>query len=393
MALEQTDILRISDLIFRSHAKQLHEWEQAELDNWLQTDANIKKIFEDQDDLKQVKQELNIMNAFDADLSLNTFHKRHRQVISVELWPRIALAAAAIAAIVFGVWFFSVSRHSDTGHHLTLANKDDVAPGKNRATLILADGKSITLSDAKTGIVINNAKLTYNDGTALGASGNGQLDPVTGQVQTIATPPGGTYQITLSDGTKVWLNAASSLTYTATLKEGGERRVKLIGEGYFEVTKDKKHPFVVSSKGQDVRVLGTRFNINSYTDEPFIATTLIEGSVKVKSGKQQHVIVPGEQLVNNGSDFKVTKVNTADILDWKEGEFNLEGLPFRMAMRKIARWYSVEVIYNPSVPDDILSGGWISRDVKLSTILRGIELSKQASFKLRGRKLYVSKYN
>lgn len=308
--------------------------------------------------------------------------------IYTRIWPRIISAAAAILLIAVGVNLF-YSRDKKTDQVLAV---QDINPGKKGATLTLANGQKIRLSDAANGEIAKEAGIRVTktaDGQLVYEIVNSEGNP--DMVNTLSTEIGETYILTLPDKSKVWLNAASSLSYSAKLNENGVRRVTLDGEAFFQIAKDKAHPFVVHTAKQEVEVLGTAFNINSYQDEGVVATTLIEGSVKVKNGKGQQVIVPGEQVVNDGQDLRVAKVNLDNVVDWKEGEFNLDGMPFRAAMRKIARWYNVEVIYDESVPENIVSGGWISRDVKLSTILEGIERSKQVHFKLQGRKLFVLK--
>jgi len=194
------------------------------------------------------------------------------------------------------------------------------------------------------------------------------------------------------------MNSASSITYSAMLIAHVSRRVKLEGEAYFEVAKDKAHPFVVESRGQEIEVLGTHFDVNSYADEPAVTTTLLEGSVKVTSfssssreARQTRVIKPGEEALNNGSGITVTAANIENNTDWIQGDFFLNHVNFKTAMRKIARWYDVEIIYDASVPDDMESGGWISRDRNLSSVLKLIESSGLVHFKVEGRKIYVTR--
>ncbi|MNL30601.1 fec operon regulator FecR [compost metagenome] len=175
------------------------------------------------------------------------------------------------------------------------------------------------------------------------------------------------------------------------MRQSGKRRVKLEGEGYFEIAKDKTHPFVVESRGQEVEVLGTHFNVNAYTDEKVVATTLLEGAVKVTSNQNQQLLKPGEQAVNSGRAIKVARVDAENIIDWKEGDFYFEHADFRSVMRKIGRWYDVEVIYDRSVPERITSNGLISRNNKLSAVLKSIEKSGQVHFKIDGKKIYVTK--
>ncbi len=323
---------------------------------------------------------------------------------TVKLWLRFMVTAAAVVAIVFGVWLYQKENlHSALDDKAVM---NDIAPGKQGATLTLANGKKIRLTDAANGELANEA------GVSITKSANGQLNYVIsgtdsrdlsegGMMNVLSTAMGETYMVTLPDKSKVWLNAATKLTYTARIMQGHTRTVKLEGEAYFEISKDKAHPFVVQTTNQEVEVLGTHFNINSYHDEAAVATTLLEGSVRVRhlgpettsaqAGRDDVVLKPGDQALNDGNAIQVKKADIEKIIDWKNGEFNLDHQPFRTAMRKIARWYNVELVYDASVPDNIQSGGWISRDVKLQTILEGIERSGQAHFKLEGRKLYVSK--
>ena len=309
------------------------------------------------------------------------------------LWPRITIAAA-VATIIFGAGLF-IYKSKQTDQVQTAVYANDVAPGKQGATLTLANGKKIRLSDARNGDLASQA------GVVIKKLDNGQLvyeltvsDKVSadlGAINTLSTSNGETYILTLPDKSKVWLNSASSLTYSANLLKEGKRSVKLQGEAYFEIAKDKKHPFVVETDKQNVEVLGTHFNINSYADEQAVATTLLEGSVKVSSAGASKILKPGEQAINSDKQIKVVEANMDQVIDWKDGDFNLNGLDFKVAMRKISRWYDVEMIYNASVPDGVKTGGWISRDSKLSDILKLIEKTGLVHFEIKGKQVYVSK--
>jgi ferric-dicitrate binding protein FerR (iron transport regulator) len=303
------------------------------------------------------------------------------------LWPRIAAAASIILMLGAGGYFY-YQRHAPKQQN-QIAN--DVAPGHQGATLTLANGKKIILTQAV------NGRLAKEAGVTISKTANGQLVyNVEGasqgsKINTLSTDNGETYKVHLPDGSDVWLNSASSLTYNTTLNDNGKRIVSLTGEAYFEIAKDKAHPFIVHTDKQDVEVLGTHFNINSYKDEPAVATTLLEGSVKVTSGTNRQIIKPGEQAINNGAGIKVATVDVDNITDWKDGDFNLNHVDFKVAMRKVARWYDVEIIYDKSVPDDIETGGWISRKQKLSAVLKFIESSGLVHFKMEGKKIYISK--
>ncbi|MCD0489175.1 FecR domain-containing protein [Pedobacter sp. MC2016-14] len=314
-------------------------------------------------------------------------------VFKLNSWWRSVAAVVALVALGTALFVYENDPKQDL---LIVASKNDIAPGKQGATLTLANGKKINLADAANGELVNEAglkikkakdgQLVYEVNSALSNEN---------VVNTLSTANGETYIVQLPDGSRVWLNSASSLTYTAKLNQEGKRKVKLDGEAYFEINKDKLHPFIVESRGQQIEVLGTHFNVNTYKDEPLITTTLLEGSVRVTavaSGKAQtQVIKPGEQALNNAGNISTGRADLEKTMDWKNGDFFLNHVDFKTAMRKIARWYNVEVIYDSSVPNDIESGGWLSRDKSLITVLNSIQASGLAKFKIDGRKIYVSR--
>ncbi|MBB5440865.1 ferric-dicitrate binding protein FerR (iron transport regulator) [Pedobacter sp. AK017] len=317
--------------------------------------------------------------------------------IQKRLWPRVAIAAAAVAAIVFGVFFFKApSKPEPSSGSANYTN--DIAPGKNTATLTLANGKTIILSDVKTGVIVNANSLKYDDGTAV-ERGDASL-PQDDQSLTLSTPRGGTYQVRLPDGSKVWLNAASSLTYTAPLNErGGVRKVELSGEAYFEVFRNKNQPFVVTAKNLTTTVLGTHFNINAYEDESSTKATLVEGSIKLTSSRMKPgegspseavVLRPNQQAVLKGSTIKVSQANIEEDIAWKNGYFRFNDEKIESIMRKLSRWYNLEVIYKGDVPEEEFTGT-VSRYKNISQALKMLGYSNKVQFKIEGRKIYVSK--
>jgi ferric-dicitrate binding protein FerR (iron transport regulator) len=206
---------------------------------------------------------------------------------------------------------------------------------------------------------------------------------------TISTPKGGQYQVTLSDGSKVWLNAASSLRFPATFS-GKERKVELTGEGYFEVAHNKKMPFHVTVNDLDVEVLGTHFNINAYADESAIKTTLLEGSVKVVKGNETKIIEPGEQASVTTSEDEINvkqQVDLEQVVAWKNGIFQFERADIESVMRQISRWYDIDVDYHGRVSEHF--GGTISRDVNISDVLKMLEMTGGVNFKIDGKKVIV----
>lgn len=257
----------------------------------------------------------------------------------------------------------------------------DIKPGRNAATLTLADGKKILLNDATAGTIAaeqgitihknQSGELVYTINDSNGSSGN--------TINTLSTANGETYQIVLSDGTKVWLNAASSLQYSTNLKAQGKRNVKLLaGEGYFEVAKDKAHPFIVETPTQKVEVLGTRFNINSYADEGLTTTTLAEGSVKVSAlGSavgDTEILKPGQQSLNSNGIIKVRQADLETALAWKDGEIYFRDATIQQVMGQVSRWYNVEIKYEGTPTKEVFNGG-IKRTASLSSVLRILELS------------------
>ncbi|MBB5437334.1 ferric-dicitrate binding protein FerR (iron transport regulator) [Pedobacter sp. AK017] len=320
-----------------------------------------------------------------------------------KLWPRIAIAAAAVAAIVFGVFFFKAPVTPEPGSG-SANYTNDIAPGKNTATLTLANGKTIILSDVKTGVIVAGNSLKYNDGTEVLSSSRqseATRDLSHSFEMTVITPRGGTYQVRLPDGTKVWLNAASSLTYYAPLIErGGVRKVELSGEAYFEVFKNKNQPFVVIAKNLTTTVLGTHFNISAYEDEPSIKATLLEGSVKVSSSRQRAatgypnavaILKPNQQAILTNNTINCVQVDANATVDWKNGEFIFKDERIENIMRKVARWYDVEVVYAKDAPKDIELGGVVSRSRNVSAVLKMMELTNRVKFKIEGKTIYVSR--
>lgn len=307
------------------------------------------------------------------------------------LWPK-AVAAAAILMILSMGGYFYFQKYTAVNSNELSASLNDVNPGGNKATLTLADGSKISLTDA------DNGELAKQSGVRISKSKNGELvysviasDHKKPVFNTISTPRGGVYQVNLPDGTRVWLNAASSIKFPTTFAQLKERKVELEGEAYFEVAKNKKLPFIVSSGAQQVKVLGTHFNINSYPDEGEVKTTLLEGSVEVFAANKR-MLKPGEQanVTKNGAgNVKVSTANIAQVMAWKNGFFHFEKDNLHSVMRQLSRWYDVEIVYEVERADDEFMGD-IPRGIKLSEVLKMLAF-EGTQFKIDGRKLIVKK--
>lgn len=308
------------------------------------------------------------------------------------VWRRVAVAATVL--IVFSAGLIYFTKPAPVAEPPTVTN--DALPGDNRARLILASGKDILLDEARSG------KLAQEGNTSIVKTGEGELVYNTGYqpageaplsyYNTIETPKAGQYRIKLSDGTEVWLNAASSIRFPAEFGTR-ERVVEVVGEVYFEVAKamdgPRRIPFKVVSGNQEVEVLGTRFNINSYSDEGEIRTTLLEGSIHVRTPKKGIVLQPGQQARLSGEQtLKVSKVNTGHVVAWKEGYFSFDGVGLKELMRQLSRWYDMEVIYEGNTGDYEFVGQ-ISRNTRLSGVLRILEAGG-VRFRVEGKKIIVS---
>jgi ferric-dicitrate binding protein FerR (iron transport regulator) len=298
---------------------------------------------------------------------------------------RVWMVAAAFFLLVLGTWWiFQAPKPSLSTPQLTQVKY--ALPGRDAAILTLSDGSQVVLDSTKGTIINNNNGVQIiNTAGLLSYVGEG----VSGEIvyNTISTARGNRYQLLLGDGTKIWLNSATSLKYPVAFN-GKERRVELTGEGFFEVAKDKTKPFSVVTSSQEIRVLGTHFNVSSYKDEETVQTTLIEGSVSVKDKRTAVVLKPGSQAMSDGSGLHVnTDVDTDKVISWKQGWFDFDGMDFKMILRQVSRWYDVDVVYKGNIPDEKF-GGRIKRDVPLSQVLQLLQ-NRGVKFQLQGNVITV----
>lgn len=278
-------------------------------------------------------------------------------------------------------------------------DKNDVSPGRNTAVLTLANGATINLDSAANGALTTqgNSKILKLNGLLSYSTLNNKSTK--GLYNTISTPRGGQYQLILADGSKVWLNAESSLRFPVSFT-GKERKVELVGEAYFEVAhisslrgegreKAAAMPFKVKVHGMEVEVLGTHFNINSYDNESMVRTTLLEGSIKINKNNSSSLLKPGQQAqMNKSGEIKI--INNADVeeaIAWKEGKFQFDRADIYAIMRQLARWYDVDVEYKGIVSSHF--GGTISRDVNLSQVLNMLHLTGEVKFQIKDKKVVV----
>ncbi|WP_316841805.1 FecR domain-containing protein [Pedobacter gandavensis] len=321
-----------------------------------------------------------VIKSTDQKIKLIPFYKQRS-------FAYLAIACTALLVTGFMSMFYREFRSSKFDDPITGSASYGIVPGSNKAALLLPDGQTINLSEVKSGLLITESGITYNDGTELPVFTDG-LD------FTLKTPNGGQYMLTLSDGTKVWLNAASSLKFPGIFSAQKLRKVTLSGEAYFEVTKDAASPFVVKSARQEVKVLGTHFQVSSYPDDATVNTALLNGSVLVEHSFLQNketLLKPGEELLLSESTAKVEKANVEDLLAWKNGLFVFKKEPIGSIMKKISRWYDVAVVYETGVDQDQVLSSEVSRFDELSTVLSQLELSGVVHFKLEAKRILVLK--
>jgi len=310
------------------------------------------------------------------------------------LWKRIAVAASITLMLATGAYFLFMNKPKQIAKTETQQRfKNDVAPGGNKAILTLSNGTQIILDSAANGTLSQqgNSKVIKLDSGQLKyeASGSSPLGEAGVGLNTITTPKGGQYQIVLADGSKVWLNAASSITYP-TAFTGAERKITMTGEAYFEVAHNAAKPFIVSKNAVSVQVLGTHFNVNAYDDEAEIKVTLLEGSVKATSSNNSIIIKPGEQAVLTAGEIKAMSVDLDEVMAWKNGIFNFNREDITGIMRQLSRWYDAEIIYQGDKSEDLFSG-IIKRNNNISQVLKMLEQTNRIHFKIEDRKIVVTK--
>jgi transmembrane sensor len=326
--------------------------------------------------------------------SLNNWEEQDEpKVIKRWNWRRAASVAAVFLFVLIGSSIYFLNRKNNTpasaDNMIQNNNKQDVLPGSDKAFLTLADASIIVLDEANNGVIAKQGvtkitklgeKVSYDPGTA----SDGKM-----LYNTLTTPRGGQYQIVLSDGTQVWLNAGSSLRFPASFNES-RRTVEVTGEAYFEVAKHASRPFIVKINEAEIQVLGTHFNVMAYQDEASIRTTLLEGAVKFVKGNASSLLKPGQQsqLSQDGQIKIVSNVDVEQVVAWKNGMFYFDNADIGTVMRQLSRWYDVEVMYQSNNIEHLFVGK-MPRSSKLSDVLKALELTSTIQFEIQGRKIIV----
>lgn len=355
------------------------------LEEWDHVFTQDAKVLLNNENQLPLRSEISRLNTRHRLLNSIHAHEKTQKIKTFKLtWKGLSIAAAASVLIFFGWWLFSPK--NSLSENSQIVYQSDVAPGKSGARLRLASGEVIRLDGSKSGLVVGNKQISYADGTELESLAESSAE----NIYTAWTDKGNMYMLTLPDGTKVWLNAGSQLNFPAKFT-GKRRLVSLKGEAFFKVAKNKSLPFIVESKGQQVEVLGTEFNINSYSDELATKTTLVEGSVSISSANSKFILKPGQQAsLNTKGSLAVSDADTTLATAWKNNKFIFEDNDIQSVMRMISRWYDVEVVYATALPE-VTFGGKVSRFQNVSGVLRVLERTGGVHFKIEGKKIYVSK--
>jgi ferric-dicitrate binding protein FerR (iron transport regulator) len=362
----------------------LTEEEKEELDAWILASDENMILFEKMTDEKNLEQAAGWFKEMNVEEELREIKRKIKQRRPFHLLP-YAIAAAVVILIVAGIYIYQSNSNRNKTTSIAVS-KQDIMPGSNKATLTLYNGQQIILDNEGTDTTINNhIKLLRKDGQLMYNNDTLTKDLV---YNTLTVPRKGQYKLVLPDGTKVWLNAESSIRYPVAFVDD-ERKVFVTGETYFEVAKDKAKPFRVVAGDITLEDLGTEFNVNAYKNEPYFAATLVEGSVKVITGSKQNILNPNQQAQIAGDDIKIVNRNVNDVTAWKINQFKFEGTSLDEIMRQVERWYDADVEFKNDV--NLHLNATIERDVPVSKLLQILEETGQVHFKIEGKKITVMK--
>ena len=365
----------------------------------------VERLFTEHPSLRKIVRELdhenNLREALHAytELYTDTFREREERVLKDVLsrikdesrvskpsfiWRRLTIYAS-VAAVTIAVLFVAIIRQKKTTVSPSPSVEEIIntfTPGGNKAALTLSSGQQINLSDTYSGIVIDS-QIGYEDGTSVFEEGRVAED----EVLTLSTPRGGQYQVTLSDGTKVWLNAESKLRYPYRFSRE-VRNVELDGEAYFEVVHQRDAPFIVKTAKEKIEVLGTHFNVNSYQTDINSTVALLEGKVKVSSGEDHNTVLkPGQQSVVSRGKIEIRNVNVDECVAWKNGEFMFNNETLENVMKKVARWYDLDIELSSNLKDVEIWGS-VSRYDNFNTVLKLIKMTDdRIRFEVTGRRV------
>ena len=383
---------RIASLIVKRMQESLSEEEEAELEAWLREDSENYLLMEEMMDVNALSRQLEELQSIDHNQAYERFSARvfpPAAPVKKPLRKVWYFAAAAVLLIIFSLRYLL---HNDVPPAPVVAANDysNIQPGGKKATLTLANGATVDLDQQHTGIVARegNSIVQLGDSGKLSyVSTKGQPDRSAPLMHTLSVPRGGEYEITLSDGTTVWLNAVSILQFPVHFT-ANERRVHLTGEAYFKVAKNSA-PFIVEVNGAEVQALGTEFNINAYPEKKTLQTALVSGVVKVSKQGQSQLLRPGTLAqVDSTGAITVHEADVEEVTAWQRGEFIFRNTPLSAILEQVTRWYDVEISYPSGIPAINFTGGF-RREHGIKNILGMIELTGDLRFEVDGKVIRV----
>ena len=368
----------------------LSEEEERELSGWLEADGEHRVIF---DEMRRLHEQAKLLRReFNPDVegTLRRLKVRGGKRIGLHAWWKYAAMFVLPLGIAFALWQGlkeeKIVLHRQFG--------EVARPGAERAVLKLFDGKTVVLDSTSGNMLIargENVRVEVDSNRLLRYSREDTV--VTSREERkneLIVPRGGEYQIVLADGTRVWLNSATKLIFPQNFT-GKERRVMLSGEAFFDVARDESKPFIVETSRMDVKVLGTRFNVNAYTDNEVVSTTLVDGSVEVASGTQKPItLVPGEQAYGEAGELEKREVNIRLYTSWIDGRFMFNNVELEEIAKQISRWYDVEIFFtNENVKRTRFTGGMV-KFKPLDDLIRMIESTSPVRFSVKGKTIVIS---
>ena len=381
---------RIYDLIARKLDDGLLPMEETELSDWLAEDVKHEEVYAE---IKKIRDRTKLLHrdfAPDTEHVLKRIKRERVRQIGFRYWWKYAALFILPLSVALVLWQGMKNEAEEEHRQFSAVSR----PGGERAILKLYNGKTVVLdSTMKSSLIAHeaNVRIEMDSNHLLRYSSHDSIEMANDNKNNeLIIPKGGEYQVVLADGTKVWLNSASRLIYPQSFM-GKERRVVLSGEAFFDVAHDAERPFIVETSRMNVKVLGTRFNVNDYDDNEEVSTTLVNGSVEIVSGDQQAFrLVPGEQAYGKENELEKREVNVRLYTSWIDGKFLFNNTELEEIAKQISRWYDVEIFFSSESVKKVRFTGAIVKFKPLEDLVRMIESTSQVRFSVKGRTIVIS---